>query len=67
MRHVIFFVSFLAVLLGCCAEASWGQVAADPQAQAPASMADSLKRAGTGQTQLHIFYVHGMGISTSKD
>jgi hypothetical protein len=66
MRHVIFFVSFLAVLLVCCAKASWGQVAADPQAQAPVSMADSLKRAGTGETQLHIFYVHGMGISTSK-
>jgi hypothetical protein len=65
MRRVILFVSFLAVLL-CCAEASWGQVAADPQAQAPASLADSLKRAGSGQTQLHVFYIHGMGISTSK-
>ena len=65
MRHVIHFVSFLALLL-CCGEVSWCQVAADPQAQAPASLADSLKRAGTGQTQLHVFYVHGMGISTLK-
>jgi hypothetical protein len=64
MRRVI--LSFLAVLLVCIAEVSWGQVATTPQAQAPASLADSLKRAGTGQTQLHIFYVHGMGISTSK-
>ena len=64
--HAILFVSFLAALLVCCANASWGQVAADPQAQAPASLADSLKRAGTGQTELHVFYVHGMGISTSN-
>ena len=81
MRHVIPFVStagpflkenrhrlvvLLAVLLVCFGEVSWGQVAGTPQAQAAASLADSLKRAETGQTQLHIFYVHGIGISTSK-
>ena len=59
-------VTLLAVLLVCFAEVTWGQVAAAPQAQAPASLADSLKQAGTGKTELHIFYVHGMGISTSK-
>jgi hypothetical protein len=64
--RLIPFVSFLAAFLVCGANVSWGQVAADPQAQAPASLADSLKRAGNGQTELHIFYVHGMGISTSK-
>ena len=81
MRHVIPFVStagpflkenrhrlvvLLAVLLVCFGEVSWGQVAGTPQAQAAASLADSLKRAETGQTQLHIFYVHGIGINTSK-
>ena len=57
-------VTLIAVLLACFAEVSWGQAVAAPQA--PASLADSLKRARTGETQLHIFYVHGMGISTSK-
>lgn len=29
-------------------------------------LSDSLKRADTGETQLHILYVHGMGIDTPK-
>lgn len=57
----------LLAILVCFADVSWGQVSATaPQPQGSASLTDSLKRAGTGGTQLHIFYVHGMGISTSK-
>jgi hypothetical protein len=56
----------LAILVVCFADVSWGQVPAAPPTQATASLADSLQRARTGATQLHIFYVHGMGISTSK-
>jgi len=58
--------ALLAVLVLCFPEVSWGQVSATPPAQAAASLADSLKRAETGQTQLHILYVHGIGINTSK-
>jgi len=57
--------ALLAALFVCLAEVSWGQGTA-PSAQSPTSLADSLKRAETGQTQLHIFYVHGIGINTSK-
>jgi hypothetical protein len=57
--------AFLAALFVSFADVSWGQVAATPQAQATASLAGSLKRAKTGE-KLHIFYVHGMGINTSK-
>src|SRR3974377_545948 len=64
IRHQLLIL--LAVLSVCFGQVLWGQLAAAPQAQAPSSLADSLKRAGSGQTQLHIFYVHGMGISTSK-
>ena len=73
MRHAISLIShrkqrvtFLAILVASFAEISWGQVAATPQPQAAASLADSLKRAEAGQSQLHIFYVHGIGINTSK-
>jgi len=59
-------VALLASLLVCFAEVSRGPVAAAPEAQGPASLDDSLKRAETGKTQLHIFYIHGMGIDTSK-
>jgi len=57
--------ALLAAVFVCFVEVSWGQAAA-AQAQTPTSLADSLKRADTGQTQLHILYVHGMGINTSK-
>jgi hypothetical protein len=79
MRHVIPFMvgpiskrwrcqqaALLAALCICVASAARGQVAAGPQAQASGSLAKSLKHADTGQTQLHIFYVRGMGIVTSK-
>ena len=57
----------LLAMVVCFADVSWGQVSATaPQPPGSASLADSLKRAGAGETQLHIFYVHGMGISTSK-
>jgi len=59
-------VALLAILLVCFADVSWGQATTAPPAEATASLADSLKRAETGQTQLHIFYVHGIGINTSK-
>jgi len=58
--------ALLAILVVCFGGVSWSQDAAHPQAQATASLADSLQRARSGATQLHIFYVHGMGISTSK-
>lgn len=35
-------------------------------AQSKASLKDSLNRADTGQTELHIFYVHGIGINPPK-
>jgi len=53
-----------AVFVGVTEVAS-GQVAATAPPQATASLADSLKHAATGEIQLHIFYVHGMGIDTS--
>jgi len=78
VSHVVSFVSTIGSFLGgrrhqraallaalCVADVSWGQATAPP-AQTPTSLADSLKRADTGQTQLHILYVHGMGINTSK-
>jgi len=39
----------------------WGQSAPAPQQQPTTSLADSLKRVRTENTQLHILYVHGMG------
>jgi len=62
---------FLAILT-CCVVVSWAQNAPAPQAQAPTSLGDSLKRVRTENTQLHILYVHGMaasgpGVSASLD
>jgi hypothetical protein len=54
--------ALLATLLVCAPELSWGQTAA---AQSTASVTEALKRAHTG-TELHIFYVHGMGIEPPK-
>jgi hypothetical protein len=54
--------ALLTLILTCHLSAAWGQTAAAPQAQTTTSLADSLIRANTGEVQLHIFYVHGMGI-----
>lgn len=35
-------------------------------AQAKATLKDSIRRADAGQTELHIFYVHGIGINPPK-
>src|ERR1700745_929974 len=59
-------VALLAVFLFCFADVSWGQANATPPTQPAASLADSMKRAETGQVELHILYVHGIGINTSK-
>ena len=58
--------ALLVAILVCVAQPSWGQAAAAPEQQANPSLAESLKRADTGKTQLHIFYVHGMGINAPK-
>jgi len=58
--------ALLAALFLFVARVSWGQTTVAPPAQTTASLADSLHRAETGQTQLHILYVHGIGINTSK-
>jgi hypothetical protein len=58
--------TLLVALFLCAVEVSWGQLATAPQAQAPSSLADSLKRSDRKETQLHIFYVHGMGIDTNQ-
>lgn len=59
--------ALLLTILVCTAKFSWAQTAASPQAQPPQSLAEPLDRAFKGQTQLHIFYVHGMGIETPKN
>lgn len=56
--------ALLVVLILCVAQVPWGLVTAAPQGAA--SLADSLERASRGEAELHIFYVHGMGIDTSK-
>jgi len=48
-------------VLVCNLAPSWGQTAAAPATRPTTSLADSLKRVDTENTQLHIFYVHGMG------
>jgi len=47
-------------VLVCNLVLSWGQTAAAPETRPTTSLADSLKRVDTENTQLHIFYVHGM-------
>lgn len=54
--------ALLALVLTCDLTTAWGQSAAAPQAQTTSSLAGSLHRADNGEIQLHIFYVHGMGI-----
>ncbi len=49
----------LTAVLACSLPLAWGQdESARPEEQGVASLAESLKRANT---QLHVFYVHGMG------
>src|ERR1700683_4431811 len=63
----------LAAILVSHVTLAWGQNAsAPPESRPVASMADSLKHADETNTQLHIFYVHGMadagpGYSDSED
>src|SRR5579864_9784473 len=57
-------ITTLAVALTCIITVSCSQGYAS-DAQSKASLADSLMRADKG-TELHIFYVHGMGIDPPK-
>jgi hypothetical protein len=54
--------ALLVALLVCVPKLSWGQTAV---AQSTGSLTEALKRAQAG-TELHIFYVHGMGIEPPK-
>jgi hypothetical protein len=54
--------ALLVALLVCVPKLSWGQTAA---AQSTGSLNEALNRAQAG-TELHIFYVHGMGIEPPK-
>ena len=57
--------TFLITILFCVLHLSWGQTATAPQAQENPALTGPLERADAG-TQLHILYVHGMGIDTPK-
>jgi hypothetical protein len=52
-----------AGILSVLAPLSWSQTASTPQSKPTPSLADSIKRVNTENTQLHILYVHGMGAS----
>ena len=56
-------LAFLTAILISLTAISWAQTAPTSQTQATPSLADSLKRVRTENTQLHILYVHGMGAS----
>jgi len=56
----------LVALLVCVPKLSWGQATATPQEQESPSLKAPLRRASEGKTELHILYVHGMGIETPK-
>jgi hypothetical protein len=55
----------LITILVCGPRLSWGQTATPPT-QATPSLSEPLERAYKRETQLHILYVHGMGIDTPK-
>ena len=55
-------VAVSATILFSFAQISWSQAAKAPQGPPTYTLADSLARAISGQTELNIFYVHGMGI-----
>jgi len=57
--------ALLVICLFCVPHLSSGQAAATAQAQETPALTGSLERADAG-TQLHILYVHGMGIDTPK-
>ena len=61
-RRVYQHAALLAATLACVAAPSAGQTAAAPQTQEKSSISEALERSYKGQTQLNIFYVHGMGI-----
>ena len=58
--------ALVVIILVCFSRPSWGQTAAAFQAQEAPSLTGPLQRASRGTTQLHILYVHGMGIDTPK-
>ncbi len=55
--------TLLSAILVCLTALAWSQSTPTSQTQVTPSLADSLKRVRTENTQLHIFYVHGMGAS----
>jgi hypothetical protein len=61
-RQIVLMMSILV----CAPHLLWGQTAAAPQEQESPSLKAPLKRASEGKTELHILYVHGMGIETAK-
>jgi hypothetical protein len=54
-------VAILAAILFSLVRISWGQVNTSAQTPTP-SLTEALKRADSGQVELNIFYIHGMGI-----
>ena len=65
-RHNTRGALFGAILISF-AMVSWGQNAPASEAQATPSLGNSLQRARTDNTQLHILYVHGMAASGPGD
>lgn len=59
-------VFLLAAILACFAQFSQGQTPDTPQAPEAQTLANSLNRADTGDFQLLMIYVHGVGISAPK-
>jgi len=57
--------ALFVIVLFCAPHISSGQAAATAQAQETPALTGPLERADAG-TQLHILYVHGMGIDTPK-
>jgi hypothetical protein len=57
--------ALLTAVIVCVVSVSWAQKSPAPQGQSTGSLTASLRRADNG-TQLHIFYVHGMGIEPAK-
>jgi hypothetical protein len=63
-RRLRVFVPHSALV--CTAALLWSLNAGASDSQSTASLAQTIKRADTGQTELHIFYVHGIGINPPK-
>ena len=56
----------LAAIVICTARLSFAQTAPAPQTETTPSLAESLQLADAGKTELHILYVHGMGINVPQ-